>query len=40
MNNPQFMTAKERQDNNLIDFSDYIDNQVKHYKMLYINSHF
>ncbi len=40
MNNPQFMTAKERQDNNLPDFSDYIDKQVKHYKTLYISSHF
>ena len=26
--------------NNLNDFSDYIDKQVKHYKTLYISSHF
>lgn len=40
MNNSQFMTPKERSDNDLNGFSNYIDKQVKHYKMVYINSHF
>lgn len=40
MSNPQFMSSKEREDCNLKGFSDYIDKQVEHYKMLYINSHF
>lgn len=40
MNNPQFMNFKERKETNLNDFSDYIDRQVKHFKMLFINSNF
>jgi hypothetical protein len=40
MSNQQFMSLKEREDCNLKGFSDYIDKQVEHYKMLYINSYF
>jgi hypothetical protein len=40
MKNGQFTTPSERKDIKLEDFSDYINNQVKHFKMLFINSNF
>ena len=40
MQNPMFMNQDQKKENNLNEFSSYIDNQVKHFKMLFTTSHF